>query len=71
VKHLQEVVSDHVRQEESTYIAAIRDNFSSTESEQLATQFEDADYQQRSLQKHVLSSQTLSWLKVLRVFVFD
>jgi hemerythrin superfamily protein len=39
VKHLQEVVSDHVRQEESTYFAAIRDNFSSAESEQLATQF--------------------------------
>jgi hemerythrin superfamily protein len=42
VKHLQDVVTDHVRQEESTYFAAIRDNFSSAESEQLATQFKAA-----------------------------
>lgn len=39
VKQLQEVVMDHVRQEESTYFAAIRNSFSSDESERLATQF--------------------------------
>ncbi|NEQ28620.1 MAG: DNA nickase, partial [Microcoleus sp. SIO2G3] len=39
VTQLKNIVMDHVRQEESTYFAAIRDNFSSDESEQLATQF--------------------------------
>jgi hemerythrin superfamily protein len=41
VKQLQDVVMDHVRQEESTYFAAIRENFSSEESEQLATRFKE------------------------------
>jgi hemerythrin superfamily protein len=42
VKQLMDVVMDHVRQEESTMFAAIRDNLSSQESEQLATQFKSA-----------------------------
>ena len=39
VNQLKDIVMDHVRQEESTFFAAIRDNFSSDQSEQLATQF--------------------------------
>lgn len=39
VKRLKDIVMDHVRQEESTYFGAIRDNFTSDESERLATQF--------------------------------
>lgn len=39
VEQLREIVMDHVRQEESTYFAAIRESFSSAESEQLASQF--------------------------------
>jgi hemerythrin superfamily protein len=39
VHRLRDIVMDHVRQEESTFFAAIRDNFSSEESEQLASQF--------------------------------
>ena len=39
VNTLMNKVMDHVRQEESTFFAAIRDNFSSEQSEQLATQF--------------------------------
>ena len=39
VNQLKDIVMDHVRQEESTFFAAIRDNFSSAQSEQLATQF--------------------------------
>ncbi|KAM3111744.1 hemerythrin domain-containing protein [Phormidesmis sp. 146-33] len=42
VNRLKDIVMDHVRQEESTYFGAIRDNFSSDESEQLATQFKAA-----------------------------
>ena len=42
VRRLRDIVMDHVRQEESTYFAAIRDNFSSAESEQLATRFKSA-----------------------------
>ncbi|NDJ16178.1 hemerythrin domain-containing protein [Myxacorys almedinensis] len=42
VRRLRDIVMDHVRQEESTYFAAIRDNFSSAESEQLASQFKSA-----------------------------
>lgn len=41
VSLLKDKVMDHVRQEESTFFAAIRDNFSSAQSEQLATQFKD------------------------------
>jgi len=36
---------DHIRQEESTMFAAIRDNMSSDQSEQLATQFKSAKSQ--------------------------
>ncbi|MBD2019082.1 hemerythrin domain-containing protein [Leptolyngbya sp. FACHB-36] len=39
LRTLREEIMDHVRQEESTFFAAIRDNFSSDQSEQLATQF--------------------------------
>jgi hypothetical protein len=35
-------VMDHVRQEESTMFAAIRNNLSTRESEELATQFKAA-----------------------------
>jgi hemerythrin superfamily protein len=36
---LMDEIMDHVRQEESTFFAALRDNFSSSELENLATQF--------------------------------
>lgn len=42
VKQLMDAVGDHIRQEESTMFAAIRDNMSSEQSEQLATQFKAA-----------------------------
>ena len=42
IHRLKDIVMDHVRQEENTYFAAIRDNFSSAESEQLATKFKAA-----------------------------
>lgn len=42
IKQLMNVVGDHVRQEESTLFAAIRNNLSSEQSEQLATQFKAA-----------------------------
>lgn len=42
VHRLRDIVMDHVRQEESTYFAALRDNFSSSELEQLASQFKAA-----------------------------
>jgi hemerythrin superfamily protein len=41
-KQLMDIVNDHVRQEESTMFAAIRNNLSSQETEQLATQFKAA-----------------------------
>ena len=37
-----DVVGDHIRQEESTMFAAIRDNMNSDQSEQLATEFKAA-----------------------------
>ena len=39
IRQIMEVVGDHIRQEESTMFAAIRDNMSSAQSEQLSTQF--------------------------------
>ncbi|TFI55242.1 DNA nickase [Mastigocladus laminosus UU774] len=42
IRQLMDVVGDHIRQEESTMFAAIRNNLSSNESEQLATQFKAA-----------------------------
>lgn len=42
VNQLKDIVMDHVRQEESTMFATIRDNFSSEQSEQLASQFKAA-----------------------------
>ncbi len=42
IRQLMDVVGDHIRQEESTMFAAIRNNMSSDESEQLATQFKAA-----------------------------
>jgi hemerythrin superfamily protein len=42
VKQLQDIVMDHVRQEETTMFAAIRNNLSSDQTEQLATQFKAA-----------------------------
>jgi hemerythrin superfamily protein len=45
VKRLQDAVMDHVRQEESTMFAAIRNNCSDEQKEQLATQFKTAKSQ--------------------------
>lgn len=45
VRQLMDVVGDHIRQEESTMFAAIRNNCSSDESEQLATRFKEAKRQ--------------------------
>jgi hemerythrin superfamily protein len=45
LKQLMDIVMDHVRQEESTMFSAIRNNCSSEQSEQLATQFKDAKKQ--------------------------
>lgn len=39
VRRLMDEIMDHVRQEESTFFAALRDNFSSSQLEQLATEF--------------------------------
>jgi len=41
VKELMDIVMDHVRQEESTFFAAIRNNMSSEQSEKLATEFKE------------------------------
>lgn len=45
IKDLMGAVGDHIRQEESTMFAAIRNNMSSDESEQLSTQFKQAKAQ--------------------------
>lgn len=42
VNNLKDIVMDHVRQEESTLFAAIRNNCSEGQQEQLATQFKSA-----------------------------
>jgi hemerythrin superfamily protein len=42
IKHLMNLVGDHIRQEESTMFAAIRNNLSTEQSEQLATEFKAA-----------------------------
>jgi hemerythrin superfamily protein len=42
VRRLMDLIGDHVRQEESTMFAAIRNNMSSDQTEQLATQFKAA-----------------------------
>ncbi|MBE9179665.1 hemerythrin domain-containing protein [Oculatella sp. LEGE 06141] len=42
VSRLKDITLDHVRQEESTMFAAIRNNCSSEQQEQLATQFKEA-----------------------------
>jgi hemerythrin superfamily protein len=42
IKDLADIVMDHVRQEESTLFAAIRNNLSSEQTEQLATEFKAA-----------------------------
>lgn len=42
VRHLMDLVGDHIRQEESTMFAAIRNNLSTQQTEQLATQFKAA-----------------------------
>jgi hemerythrin superfamily protein len=53
INQLKDVVMDHVRQEESTMFAAIRNNCSSDQQEQLATQFKSAKSQ---LQKDMAAS---------------
>ncbi|MBN3924387.1 hemerythrin domain-containing protein [Nostoc sp. NMS4] len=42
VKQLMDALGDHIRQEESTMFAAIRNNLSTEQSEQLATEFKAA-----------------------------
>ena len=42
IKQLMDAVGDHIRQEESTMFAAIRNNLNSQQSEQLATEFKAA-----------------------------
>jgi hemerythrin superfamily protein len=42
VNRLKDIVMDHVRQEESTMFAAIRNNCSDDQKKQMATQFKDA-----------------------------
>jgi hemerythrin superfamily protein len=42
VKQLMDMVGDHIRQEESTMFAAIRNNCSTEQQEQMATQFKEA-----------------------------
>ncbi|MEH2199793.1 hemerythrin domain-containing protein [Nostoc sp.] len=42
VKELMKAIGDHIRQEESTMFAAIRNNLSTEQSEQLATEFKAA-----------------------------
>jgi hemerythrin superfamily protein len=53
VKNLADIVMDHVRQEESTMFAAIRNNMSTEQSEQMATEFKAAKgrIQERLAQK--------------------
>jgi hemerythrin superfamily protein len=53
LNELKEMVMDHVRQEESTMFAAIRDNCSDAQKEQLATQFKAAKSQ---LQEQLVAS---------------
>lgn len=53
VKQLKDIVLDHVRQEESTMFAAIRNNCSSEQSEQMATEFKAA---KDRLQKEMAAS---------------
>jgi hemerythrin superfamily protein len=45
IKNLMDIVGDHIRQEESTMFAAIRNNLSSDQSEQMATEFKAAKTQ--------------------------
>ncbi|MDZ7961524.1 MAG: hemerythrin domain-containing protein [Aulosira sp. DedQUE10] len=42
VKQLMDAIGDHIRQEESTMFAAIRNNLSSEQTEQMATEFKAA-----------------------------
>ncbi|UIE39081.1 hemerythrin domain-containing protein [Leptodesmis sichuanensis] len=42
IKHLKDIVMDHVQQEESTMFTAIRNNCSDEQKQQLATQFKTA-----------------------------
>ena len=47
IKEIMDVVGDHIRQEESTMFAAIRNNFSTEQSEQLTTKFKAAKSQEQ------------------------
>jgi len=42
IREIMDVVGDHIRQEESTMFAAIRNNFSTEQSEQMTTKFKAA-----------------------------
>jgi hemerythrin superfamily protein len=45
IRRLRDITMDHIRQEESTMFAAIRNNCSSAQQEQMATQFKEAKKQ--------------------------
>jgi hemerythrin superfamily protein len=47
IRKLMDEVGDHIRQEESTMFAAIRNNFSTEQSEQLTTKFKAAKSQEQ------------------------
>ena len=47
IKEIMNAVGDHIRQEESTMFAAIRNNFSTEQSEQLTTKFKAAKSQEQ------------------------
>ncbi len=53
IQQLKDMVMDHVRQEENTMFAAIRNNFSDEQQEQMATQFKSA---KRQLQESMAAS---------------
>jgi hemerythrin superfamily protein len=56
LKQVKEMIGDHTRQEESTMFAAIRNNCSSDESEQMATRFKEAKKQLQSQMQQQMQS---------------
>jgi hemerythrin superfamily protein len=56
LQQVKSMVGDHTRQEESTMFAAIRNNCSSDQSEQLATQFKQAKQQLQSKMQSEMKS---------------
>ncbi|NJM23669.1 MAG: DNA nickase [Richelia sp. SM1_7_0] len=52
VREIMDAVGDHIRQEESTMFAAIRNNFSTEQSEQMATKFKSAKSEEQQKMAH-------------------